>query len=107
MKRLLLFVLLLSAGAVTELQAGPIRLTMADAIKTAVEKNLDLQVERYNPAQQEAELQKSLGLYNPVLSLQASYNDTTSYSANLASNRYWSQTTQLNLAEALVEGALN
>lgn len=99
--------LLLSAGAVTELQAGPIRLTMADAIKTAVEKNLDLQVERYNPAQQEAELQKSLGLYNPVLSLQASYNDTTSYSANLASNRYWSQTTQLNagISQLLSTGA--
>lgn len=94
MKRsLLLLVLLLlpvAAGAET------IRLSLADAIARAVEKNLDLQVERYNPAQQEAEYQKSRGIYNPVLTFLTTYNDSSSYSATLADNRYWTRTTQLN-----------
>ncbi|MBV5337915.1 MAG: TolC family protein, partial [Deltaproteobacteria bacterium] len=72
-----------------------------------MEKNLDLRVEQYNPAQQEAEYQKSRGIYDPVLNLQASYNDTTSYSANLISSKFVSQTTQLNagVSQLLPTGA--
>lgn len=88
--------------------AESIRLTVADAVNRAVEKNLDLQVERYNPAQQEAEYRKSRGIYDPTLTLQTTYNDTTSYSAYLSSNKYWNQTTQLNagISQLLPTGAL-
>lgn len=96
MKKIFMFFLLYSLGTVACLQAEPVRLTMADAVKLAVEKNLDLRVELYNPAQQEAEYQKSRGIYNPVLTLQANYNDTTSYSGNLFTGKYWNQNTQLN-----------
>ena len=96
MKKLLMVMLVLGFGAVTELQAEPVRLTMADAVKMAVEKNLDLRVELYNPAQQEAEYQKNRGIYNPTLNLQANYNDTTSYSVSQPSGKYWNRNTQLN-----------
>ncbi|QOX78613.1 TolC family protein [Trichlorobacter lovleyi] len=107
MKNLLVVVLVLGFGAVTELRAEPVRLTMADAVKMAVEKNLDLRVELYNPAQQEAEYQKSRGIYNPALTLQTSYNDTTSYSASLPAGRYWNRSTQLNggISQLLPSGA--
>lgn len=106
-KILLVVVLFLFFGTVSCLHAGTVRLTMADAVRMAVEKNLDLKIEQYNPAQQEAEFQKSLGIYNPVLTLQAAYNDTTSYSAMMPSNRYWNQTTQLNagISQLLPTGA--
>jgi len=89
------------------LMAETTRLTLADAIKLAVEKNLDLQVERYNPAQQEAEYQKSRGIYDPILTLQASYNDTTNYSASAMASRYWNQTSQFNagLSQLIPTGA--
>lgn len=107
MKKLLVVTLVLFFGNVHCLQADTVRLTMADAVRMAVEKNLDLKVELYNPAQQEAEFQKSLGIYNPVLTLQAAYNDTTSYSTTMSSNRYWNQTTQLNagVSQLLPTGA--
>ncbi len=90
---LLLFFLLLIP---LNLNADTTRLTLQEAIKLAVEKNLDLQVERYNPAQQEAEYQKSKGIYNPTLNLQASYNETRNYSATTITSRYWNQTTLFN-----------
>lgn len=103
-RSLLLLVLLLLPVAVN---AETIRLSLADAIARAVEKNLDLQVERYNPAQQEAEYQKSRGIYNPVLTFVANYNDSSSYSASLVDNRYWTRTTQLNtgLTQLFASGA--
>jgi outer membrane protein TolC len=73
-KNILVMVLLFGFVTVADIQAEPVRLTMSDAITLAVEKNLDLQVERYNPAQQEAEYQKSRGLYNPTLQLNSSYS---------------------------------
>jgi outer membrane protein TolC len=80
---------------------------MAGAIRMAVEKNLDLRVELYNPAQQEAEYQKSRGIYNPILNLQATYNDTTTYSASIPSDAYGSRVTQLNagVSQLLPTGA--
>lgn len=58
-----------------------IRLTMADAIKAAVESNLEVRAERYTPAQQEAEYQKNRGIYDPALQLLASYADASSISS--------------------------
>lgn len=66
--------------------AEEMQLTVVEAVRMAVEKNLDLQIERYTPAQQEAEHRKSKGIYNPALSLQAQYNDISSYSASFEQN---------------------
>lgn len=87
---------LISLCAVSADAAEPVKLTLADALKSAVDKNLDLRAELYNPAVQEAEYRKSKGVYNPVLNLTTSYNETTSYAATRSSLKLWSQTTQLN-----------
>jgi outer membrane protein TolC len=73
---------------------------MADAVKMAVEKNLDLRVEQYNPAQQEAEYQKSIGIYNPLLQLTSTYNYDNSTGVQ-------AKTTQLNagVSQLLFSGA--
>lgn len=78
----------------------PIRLTLADAIKSAVEKNLDVRAERYTPAQQEAEYQKSRGIYDPNLQLSAHYADNTNINSFYLSppERLADRTTQLNAA---------
>lgn len=55
----------------------PVKISLADALKTAVEKNLDLRAEFYNPAMQEAEYRKSKGIYNPFLSLVTNFNEWT------------------------------
>lgn len=75
-----------------------IRLTMADAIKAAVESNLEVRAERYTPAQQEAEYQKNRGIYDPTLQLLASYADASSISSFYLSppDRQADRTTQLN-----------
>jgi len=64
-----------------------VKLSLVDAVKTAVEKNLDLRAERYNPAMQEAEYRKSKGIYNPTLTLAANYNEINSYSDSRSSQR--------------------
>jgi outer membrane protein TolC len=63
-------------------QDGTINLTFKEAIKLAVEKNLDVQAALYTPASAEADIYKNLGIYNPLLSLQANYQDSTTVSAN-------------------------
>jgi outer membrane protein TolC len=63
-------------------QDGTINLTLKEAIKLAVEKNLDVQAALYTPASAEADIYKNLGIYNPLLSLQANYQDSTTLSAN-------------------------
>lgn len=71
-----LFALILLAGAFTNAHAGEnvARLTLSDAIKTAVEKNLDLRAEIYSVAQFEADVQRSRAIYDPSLTLQTAYN---------------------------------
>ncbi len=79
-------------------ESSPVRLTMADAVKAAVERNLDVRVERYNPAQQEAEYQKSRAIYDPNLQLLADYADSTSIRSFTLSppERMADRSTQLN-----------
>ncbi len=73
-------VTLLAGGAHAE--GGPVNLTLQKAVKQAVEKNLDVQAELYNPAAAEADIHKFRGIYNPLLSLLTNYQDTTSETAN-------------------------
>ena len=49
------------------------QLTLREATKMAVEKNLDVQAELYNTASAEADIHKFTGIYNPLLNLQANY----------------------------------
>ena len=63
-------------------QDGILNLTLKDAIRQAVEKNLDVQVALYTPASAEADIYKNLGIYNPLLSLEGNYQDSTTLSAN-------------------------
>jgi outer membrane protein len=56
----------------------PILLTLKDAIKLAFERNLDLKVELYNPAIAEADIRRSLGIYDPLFSASINYNRNSS-----------------------------
>ena len=49
-------------------ETPPINLTLKGAITLAFERNLDLKVELYNPALAEADIRRSLGIYDPLLS---------------------------------------
>lgn len=69
-----IFCLLLGSALPLFAQAPPVKLTLKDAIRLAFQNNLDLKVELYNPAMAEADIRRSLGIYNPLLSLGASYN---------------------------------
>ncbi|MBU5613929.1 TolC family protein [Geomonas azotofigens] len=55
-----------------------INLTVKDAIKMALEKNLDLKVELYNPAMAEADVRRNLGIYDPLLTLGINYERNNS-----------------------------
>jgi outer membrane protein TolC len=55
----------------------PLALTLNDAIRMAVEKNLDVRAELYNPAQFEADINRYHSIYDPVLALQTSYTDSS------------------------------
>ena len=76
-----LILLAFFAGAASA-QEGERQLTLKEAIKMAVEKNLDVQAALYTPASAEADIYKNLGIYNPLLSLQANYQDSTTLSSN-------------------------
>lgn len=62
---------------------APLRLTLDEAIHMAVEKNLDVRAELYNPAQYEADINRYRAIYDPQLTLQTSYTDSNT--ATLAS----------------------
>ena len=82
MKRYLLTaVMLLSIAAHAPAQEKSLSLPLKEAIKLAVEKNLDVQAALYTPASAAADIYKYLGIYDPLLSLQAGYQDSTNLSS--------------------------
>ncbi len=48
-------------------------LTLKQALSLAVQNNLEIRAERYNPALREAELQKNLAIYDPLVHASAYY----------------------------------
>lgn len=56
--------------------AEPVRLSIAEAIRLAAERNLDVRAELYTPAQFEAEIHRNRGIYDPVLNLDLNYTDS-------------------------------
>lgn len=55
-----------------------LRLSLADAVRMAAEKNLDVRAELYNPAQYEAQVNRNRAIYDPLLNVETAYSDTTS-----------------------------
>ncbi len=76
---LLLIVLCGTASA----QEEPLKLTLKEAITMAVEKNLDVRAELYNPAGAEATIRQNKGIYDPLLTLLANYQDSTTLPASI------------------------
>jgi outer membrane protein TolC len=54
-----------------------LRLTLKEAIRTAVENNLDVKVELYNPAASGADIYRASGIYNPMLNFTTNYQDSS------------------------------
>ena len=82
MKRYILaaFIVTMSAGPATA--AGEVRLSLKEAIKMAVENNLDVKAELYNPASAVADIYKFQGIYDPLLSALVDYKDANTQIAN-------------------------
>ena len=59
-------------------------LPLNDAIRMAVEKNLDVRAELYNPAQFEADINRNRSIYDPLLTLQSNYTDSSAESVGSA-----------------------
>jgi outer membrane protein TolC len=71
----LLTIIISASSALAE--EAQISLTLKDAVKMALEKNLDLKAELYNPAQAEADIRKNRAIYETHLTLNTSYQDST------------------------------
>jgi outer membrane protein TolC len=80
----LLFINLFVISAASAEESG-MKLSLKEAVKAALERNLDLKAELYNPAQAESDLKKSRAIYEPHLTLDTSYQDSNQYSPSLNS----------------------
>lgn len=56
---------------------APLSLTLADAIRMAVEKNLDVRAELYNSAGFEADINRNRAIYDPMFTALTNYSDLT------------------------------
>lgn len=59
-----------------------INLTLKQAISMAVEKNLEVRAELYNPAMNEANIRMNRGIYDPFVTLSTSYQQSVTQSAS-------------------------
>jgi len=59
------------------------KLSLKEAVRLSLERNLDLKAELYNPAQAEADIRKNRSIYETHLTLDSSYRDSTLYSPAL------------------------
>src|SRR6185369_6411577 len=101
MKKILLLSLLCiltCSGAFA--QEETIQLSLKDAIRMAVERNLDVKAELFNSASSEADIHKFRGIYDPLLSLLANFQDSNTLSvstvASGGSSVFRQQTVRLN-----------
>ena len=74
---ILLFTCLLILPVVAYSSSEPLSLTLRESIRMAVEKNLDVRAELYNPAQYEADVNRNRAIYDPVLDLKTTFTDST------------------------------
>jgi outer membrane protein len=75
-------VLVMTFAGAASAQDDARQLTLKEAIKLAVEKNLDVQAELYNPAVAEADIRKFKGIYDPLLTLLTNYQDSNTLPPN-------------------------
>lgn len=61
---------------------GALRLTLKEAIRSAVERNIDVRAELYNPAISEADIRLNQGIYNPLLSVFTNFQYAVTQSAS-------------------------
>jgi outer membrane protein TolC len=61
-------------------QETDLQLSLKDAVRMAVERNLDVRAELYNPAQAEADIRKNRAIYETHLTAETSYNQSRTYS---------------------------
>jgi outer membrane protein len=59
-----------------------VSLTLKQAIKMAVEKNLEVKAELYNPAMNEADIRMNRGIYDPLVTLSSNYQESTTQSSS-------------------------
>jgi len=85
---------ILISPAVAYSADAPFALTLNEAIRMAVEKNLDVRAELYTPAQYEADINRNRAIYDPLLTLQTGYTNSTTATVN--SGGVESQTLDLN-----------
>jgi outer membrane protein len=74
---ILLAAVFLGCSGIASAQQAPLNLSLKEAIKRAVEKNLDVRAELYNPAMAEADIRRNLGIYDTLLNLQTNYTHAT------------------------------
>ena len=55
--------------------AEPVLLTVDDAVRTAVDQNLGLQVQTYNPAIAATDIRRARSIYDPMLTALLNYRD--------------------------------
>ncbi|MDA8412886.1 MAG: TolC family protein [Desulfobacteraceae bacterium] len=77
--RLLTIITALLMGFISSALAADdtLQLTLKDSIRMAVEKNLDVRAELYNPAQFEADIRRNYSIYDPLLTLGTNYTNST------------------------------
>jgi len=80
----LLFFFVLLLPVVASSAGEPLSLPLNEAIRMAVEKNLDVRAELYNPAQFEADINHNRAIYDPLLMLQTNFTDSTTPSTTFA-----------------------
>ncbi|MFA7062247.1 MAG: TolC family protein [Pedobacter sp.] len=84
--RLLTFITVLLTGIITSSALAAeerLQLTLKESIRMAVEKNLDVRAELYNPAQFEADVNRNKSIYDMVFNTETTY--THSYNAGQSS----------------------
>lgn len=74
----------------------PLSLTLSDAIRMSVEKNLDVRAELYNSAQFEADINRYRSIYDPVISLDTNYTDSSILTVSSPNRAVDSQAVALN-----------
>lgn len=74
------FLALFSNNAIAQEEVR--RLSLKESIRLAVENNLDVHAELYNPAAAQADINGSRGIYNPLVFLQTEYQNSNTLSPN-------------------------
>lgn len=82
MKRIMAALLLCLFSIDAQAADDRLQLALKEAIRLAVEKNLDVRAELYNPAMAEATIRQNSGIYDTVLNLLTSFQHSTTQPAS-------------------------